>query len=111
MLSLRQTTPPASSGGFFRTPLEEIVLQSVVRSYPRLRVVLQHSKYKIFEPKIVGDTVTGFAIPPASRTSSLDTKDVVNLARTGAAVFFTVFADTEDVGTIGELVKVFLCLW
>ena len=110
LVSLRQTASPAAPR-LLRAPLEEVVLQGVVWRYPSLRVVLQHPKYKILEPKIVRHTVTRFTVAPSSRSSGFHAEDVVDLPRTSAAVFLTVFADIENVGTIGELVKVFLCLW
>ena len=58
-LSLRHPPAPAPHCGLLRCSPEEVVLQRVVRSDPRLGVILQHPEDQILESEIVRHTVAG----------------------------------------------------
>ena len=107
-LSLRHPPAPAHCG-LLRCSPEEVVLQRVVRSDPRLGVILQHPEDQILESEIVRHTVTWLTQASATRTTRLDAENVVNFSRSGASIFLF-FRDIENIGTIGEFVKVFLGL-
>ena len=106
--SLRQPPAPAHAGLLAGAP-EEVVLQRVVRRYPRLGVVLQHPQDQVLEPQVVRHAVAGLAQPPPARPARLHAEDVVDLAGARAAVLL-LLAHVEHVGTVGQLVEVSLGL-
>ena len=85
------------------------MLERVVGSDPRLGVILQHPEDQILESEIVRHAVAGLAQAPAARAARLHAENVVNFPGAGAAIFLF-FRDIENIGTIGEFVKVFLGL-
>lgn len=64
-----------------RRPLEERVLERVVRRDPRLRIVVEHSQDKVLEFEVFGHRMAGLARPPTARPTSLDAQYVVETPR------------------------------
>lgn len=85
--------------------LEEVVLKGVVRGDARLRVVIEHAQYQIFELEVVGHRVAQFACPPTAWASVLDAQDVVELLRPRNLIFLAIFRFFQHVSVIGTGIK------
>ena len=60
-------------GALVGRSFEEIVLQRVVRSDPRLRVVVQHAQDQVLELQVVGHKMTRFTRTTTSRSAGFHT--------------------------------------
>ena len=58
-------------------PLEEVMLQRVIRRDSSLRVVVKHAKNQVLEFEVIGQGVSGLSFSPTPRTACLDTQYVV----------------------------------
>ena len=75
--SCHRTATTARVTARLAAPLEETVLERLLRRQPLLRVVLQHPQHQVLELEVVGGAVAELAEPPLARTARLHAEDRV----------------------------------
>ena len=75
MVGLAGRAPGVGSrvGAFVSGPLEEVVLEGVVRCDARLGVIVQHAEDQVFELEVVRHKVAHLARPSTSRSARFHT--------------------------------------
>jgi hypothetical protein len=101
-----RTVTVRRGGALVRGSFEEVVLESVIRSYPGFRIVIKHAQNQVLELEIFAGGMARFAGPPAPGTPRVDAEDVVQSSRPRQLVLLPVFRLLQHVPSVaGQLLE------